>query len=339
MPNRSLPYNSILMNWKQDKFLDCVHPRNQQQSSNGAKHQESHSGLEGRPRGNTDGSKTLSPLRYPGAKRHLIPLVRALLGEPSSPPGLFIEPFAGGTSVGIQLLADRSISRLIINDLDDLIFSFWQTAAFDSQWLIDTMWDLEITLGEWERMKGWQPSAPRDKALKCLFLNRTSFSGILNQKAGPIGGKRQQSKYPIHCRFCKATIQHRLKRIAALGSSGRIEAVWNHDWKDCIESAKGMARHPAEGLTFYLDPPFFAKAVNLYRHSFNEAQHALLSQCLQTLDASWILSYDDHPKIRDLYHSSHFPKQAVRQLSAEYRAASKTRKAIELIVTNLQARV
>jgi len=252
---------------------------------------------------------------------------------------LFIEPFAGGASVGIQLLADGSISRLILNDLDDLVFSFWQTAAFDSQWLIESMWNLEITLEEWERMKGWHPTAARDKALKCLFLNRTSFSGILNQKAGPIGGKKQQSDYPIYCRFCKATIQHRLKRIEALGSSGGIEAIWNYDWKDCVESAKGLAHNPREGLAFYFDPPFFAKAVNLYRHSFNEKQHTLLSQYLQTLDASWVLSYDDHPRIRDLYHSTHFPMQAVRQFSAEYRAASKTRKATELIVTNLQARV
>jgi DNA adenine methylase len=35
--------------------------------------------------------------------------------------------------------------------------------------------------------------------LAFLFFNRTNYSGIIN--AGPIGGKRQLSKYKMQCRF------------------------------------------------------------------------------------------------------------------------------------------
>jgi hypothetical protein len=43
----------------------------------------------------------------------------------------------------------------------------------------------------------------RDIAVKCLFLNRTTFSGILHGRAGPMGGRKQQSDYKIDCRFNK----------------------------------------------------------------------------------------------------------------------------------------
>ena len=293
----------------------------------------------GRPRGNTDGTKTLSPLRYPGAKRQLIPLIRSLLVDFSTPPRTLVEPFAGGASVGIQLLADGVIESLVINDLDDWIYSFWYVAAFDSQWLIEAMWELEINLAQWERMRAWSPTSIRDKALKCLYLNRTSFSGILNSKAGPIGGKKQKSKYSIDCRFSRSTIQHRLSQVAALAASGAIHAVWNYDWKDCI--SKGLLERPRDsGLpTFYLDPPFYAKAIDLYRHSFCEEEHLQLASYLQTLNASWILSYDDHPRVRSLYQSESFPERQIGRLLADYRAASKSRKVTELIVTSLNARM
>jgi DNA adenine methylase len=226
-----------------------------------------------------------------------------------------------------------------LNDIDDLIYSFWHVAAFDSQWLIDAMWELEISLAQWEHMKKWHPVAARDKALKCLFLNRTSFSGILNSKAGPLGGKKQSSRYPIGCRFSKPTIQHRLRRIAALGSSGAIESVWNYDWKDCIEITKKSDRMGTHAIFIYLDPPFYAKADSLYRHSFSHEEHIRLAGYLQSLDTRWILSYDDHPEIRRLYHPNNFPSEMVRQFSAAYRAGSRSREATELIVTNLRARL
>jgi DNA adenine methylase len=286
------------------------------------------------PRGNTDGDKTLSPLRYPGAKRQLVSLIKSLLYDFSWPTETFVEPFAGGASVGIQLAADGVIHKLILNDSDELISSFWATAAFDSDWLIEAMWSLDISLAQWERMKTWDPLSTRDRALKCLYLNRTSFSGILNSKAGPIGGKQQKSKYLIDCRFSRPTIQHRIKRIAALARRGCIKDVWNHDWKYCIE----LTRHYAKTI-FYLDPPFYAKAKDLYRHSFTSEQHIHLSEYLKELGASWILSYDDHPAIRSLYQVDNLPGQVLQQFTTSYRAATKSRQASELIVTNFCHRI
>jgi hypothetical protein len=69
-------------------------------------------------------------------------------------------------------------------------------AAADTDWLIDRMWSEPVTLERWDHWRAWRPARPtdRDIAMKCLFLNRTTFSGILHGRAGPIGGRRQRQR-------------------------------------------------------------------------------------------------------------------------------------------------
>jgi DNA adenine methylase len=53
----------------------------------------------------------LSPLRYPGGKRRLTPYLAAALTANDLEPDLFVEPFAGGASVALELLARKSGGR------------------------------------------------------------------------------------------------------------------------------------------------------------------------------------------------------------------------------------
>lgn len=54
----------------------------------------------------------LSPLRYPGGKRRLMPYVAAALSANGLEPDLFVEPFAGGASVALELLATEKVRRI-----------------------------------------------------------------------------------------------------------------------------------------------------------------------------------------------------------------------------------
>jgi DNA adenine methylase len=49
------------------------------------------------------GRTVLSPLRYPGGKRWLVPYIAACLIENGLRPTLFVEPYAGGASVSLEL--------------------------------------------------------------------------------------------------------------------------------------------------------------------------------------------------------------------------------------------
>ncbi len=48
-------------------------------------------------------------LRYPGGKRRLVPYVAAAFEANSLKPGLFVEPFGGGASVALELLATDKV--------------------------------------------------------------------------------------------------------------------------------------------------------------------------------------------------------------------------------------
>src|SRR5438270_12640745 len=69
----------------------------------------------------------LSPLRYPGAKRRLLPYIIDFLRNHDLSPDLFFEPFAGGAGVSLQLLADGLVQSIGLADSDPLVAGFWHT--------------------------------------------------------------------------------------------------------------------------------------------------------------------------------------------------------------------
>ncbi len=275
-----------------------------------------------------------SPLRYPGAKSGLAGVIGDLIGNAAAElgtPELFVEPFAGGASTGLRLAGAGVVRRVLLADTDLLVARFWQVAAADTEWLIDRMWNEPVTLERWDHWKAWQPSDPQDRdiAVKCLFLNRTTFSGILHGRAGPIGGRKQESAYPIDCRFNKEALAARLRFVGDLYASNRLADVWCKDWADTLtDVAEWYPQLIPNRVIAYLDPPYWSKSPKLYSRSFDPAggypergtsmpgergkspleQHNWLSgldhyrlagYLCHHAQVRWILSYDDHPDLTE----------------------------------------
>jgi DNA adenine methylase len=248
----------------------------------------------------------ISPLRYPGAKRQLVPIIEQVVTGNIPPPRLFVEPFCGGASTALRLVGTGVVEHAILADADDLVHAFWYTAVFDTAWLINQVMSMEVTVAQWEWFRIFEPKGRRDKALKCFFLNRTTFSGILHGRAGPIGGKKQdaQTKYKIDCRFNKEALSARLKAIGELGNAGRILDVWDSDWRDTLRRVSKEYGHrlTPDEILLYLDPPYVDKAEFLYQWAFDDDEHRALAAALSgATDYRWILSYDDNPLARLLY--------------------------------------
>lgn len=208
-----------------------------------------------------------------------------------------------------------------------MVAAFWKTLFFDTDWLIDSIESCEISLEEWNRLKSLKTTDRRTLAYQCLFLNRTSFSGILHPNAGPIGGQLQESSYSIDCRFNKATVIKRILKAASW--KDRVEFVWNWSWRKGLQS---ITKHSKEDIFVYLDPPFYKKADKLYTHCFNSAEHIKLRDYLSTLQSPWLLSYDGHPDIEKLY--ADFNKSRV---DIAYSTSDKGRRDVgkEIIVSSL----
>ncbi|MFI5623455.1 DNA adenine methylase [Nocardioides sp. NPDC051685] len=269
-----------------------------------------------------------SPLRYPGAKSALAPIIGELIHAATVSSevqrvDLFVEPFAGGASTTLRLVGAGIVERALLADADPLVAAFWRVAASRTAELIDRVSDEHAryisaggvtALDRWDYWRAWdsKPGSSRaendlELATKCMFLNRTTFSGILHGQAGPIGGRAQTSAYGIGCRFTLDPLVERLEYIGHLYDTGRIVDVWCSDWR---ETLGGVATHYKTLLpnrvVAYLDPPYLSKSGKLYRRSFDRTnkhaadldwmsmfQHENLAEYLRhKMQFRWILSYD-----------------------------------------------
>lgn len=246
--------------------------------------------------------KMISPLRYPGSKKRLSGLISQTLTLNQLTPRLYIEPFVGGGSVALRLLAEQLVEQVILMDIDPLVASFWDIVFNDTDWLINQVMTIPITLAQWIEFKHSTPTDRRSQALTCLFLNRTSFSGILGNSAGPMGGYEQRSDYPIDCRFSRNTIVERIEEISQYRD--RVIGTWCCSWEAGIqrihrEQQEGVL--PTNNLFYYLDPPFFKKAKKLYRFIFSSEEHSQLRDFLIGFNSPWLLSYDATEEFEELY--------------------------------------
>jgi DNA adenine methylase len=273
-----------------------------------------------------------SPLRYPGGKAALVRIIGRLIEASTQllgKPGLLVEPFAGGSATALRLAGAGIVQRILLADADPLVARFWQVAAADTSWLIDRMREEPVTLERWEYWREWSPRKPndRDVAVKCLFLNRTTFSGILHGRAGPIGGRAQSGAYQIGCRFNKASLERRLQFVGDLYLTNRLVDVWCKDWEATLaDVAEHYPQLVPDRVVAYLDPPYLHKSKKLYSVSFDTLpghaksytetdgwtmkgqQHYRLARYLQRRATyRWILSYDNEPELTsdtDLYGSN-----------------------------------
>lgn len=244
----------------------------------------------------------LSPLRYPGSKRGLVSYIKTALELNGLRPSLYIEPFAGGGSVALQLMDEDIVETVILVDKDPWIASFWQTLFFDTEWLVEQVMTIEVTLDKWQQFKSSKPTDVRDQALTAFYLNRTSFSGILEHRAGPLGGREQKSKYHIDCRFPRETLVQRIEQAAE--HREKVAGVWDCSWEKALEkiqSAQDKGELPSDGVFYYMDPPFFEKAEALYRYYFTHEDHVALRNALLGLQDPWMLSYDSVEQVQRLY--------------------------------------
>ncbi len=73
-----------------------------------------------------------TPLRYPGGKGKLAPFVKRVIATNQLMDGEYVEPFAGGAAVALELLFHEYVTRIHINDLSlpSIIPSFRQRRKF-----------------------------------------------------------------------------------------------------------------------------------------------------------------------------------------------------------------
>lgn len=278
-----------------------------------------------------------SPLRYPGSKKRLTGYIEEILMINNLHNYMFVEPFAGGANVSLYLLQNNLVESIGLIERDPLVASFWQIVFSkddkELKWLIKQIRTIDINLQNWTKYKNSVPDTKKERALACLFLNRTSFSGILAPSSGPIGGHSQTSKYKIDCRFPRAKLIAKIEALSKL--RGKVKFVWNLHWKNGLSLIRRMQASGRfnEALLFYFDPPFFHQADRLYNFFFQEKDHADLKSSILNLTSSWILSYDYCDEVKELYGN-----ESLTQIELLYSASQNggSKSAQEVIISNIE---
>lgn len=237
-----------------------------------------------------------SPLRYPGGKNCIFPFVSRLFHENDLIGSSYAEPYAGGAGLALRLLFEEYVERIFLNDLDRSIFAFWDAVLRRGDALCDWVEHVEVSMDSWHYYKGVQRAADVadsfELAKSTFFLNRTNVSGVL--MGGVIGGRQQLGNFKIDARFNKSDLIARIQRIGRFRH--RIE-LSNMDGIKFVRSIDAKS----ERIFIYLDPPYFQKGADLYLNFYKEQDHRRLARYVNRLRNRWMVSYDHHEFILNLY--------------------------------------
>ncbi|WP_151713396.1 DNA adenine methylase [Acinetobacter bereziniae] len=241
-----------------------------------------------------------TPLRYPGGKGKFAPFVKDLM-EANNLSNDYLEPYAGGAGVALDLLYSGCCKNIHINDLDLAVFNFWQSIITNTDDFLKLIYDTSITIDEWQKQKNILAN-PDDydqltHGFAAFFLNRTNRSGIL--KGGVIGGKNQNGNYKLDARFNKENLS---KRIEKIGQYAERINVYNLDALELLAQVDTLL--PQDSL-IYLDPPYYVKGQGLYRNFYKHEDHEKIRNALDHVQTKWIVSYDNCPEIKDIYSGYH----------------------------------
>lgn len=237
-----------------------------------------------------------SPLRYPGGKAAMAPLLRKIrslnrLGEHS-----VAEPFAGGAGAALEMLMAEDTHGITINDLDPSISDFWWALISQSKRFLRLVDEIPLSIEEWKKQRAihespWKHSRLR-RGFATFYLNRCNRSGII-LKGGPIGGYDQKGRWKIDARFNRHRLRERCRRVVEYRDRIRLSSL---DGLEFVEA------HANDQAFLFIDPPYFNKGPKLYLNALDRGYHVRLAELLRAnQQVAWIVTYDDCPEIRQSY--------------------------------------
>lgn len=228
-----------------------------------------------------DNKEINSPFRYAGGKFY----ARKLILEQLPEHDFYIEPFAGGASI---FFAKPKVSTNWLNDIDEELINCLITIRDNVEELINFLDGIPAT----KELHGYyknefQPQNNLERAGRWYYLNRTSYSGIMNMRNCYWGYGEKYSmrpeNWPRHLRKCSSKLQNVI--------------ITNLTYHEVIDQAP-------DGAFLFVDPPYFnADQDKFYTHSFTRNTHYELEEVLrQNADRlKFLITYDNTQEVRDMY--------------------------------------
>lgn len=265
--------------------------------------------------------------RYPGGKTKVRNQIITKLLE--SDLEKYREPFVGGGSIFLNLLAEKKFKQIWLNDKDPGISAIWTAVYKFPHKLKERIQDFVPSVNKYYEYKNEILAVKRynvtDLAFKKIATHQMSYSGLGTKSGGPIGGKTQASKYTVDCRWSPDYICKKIDQYHNLLSNVNLveERCTSYDFNKLFKYSKNCL--------MYLDPPYFEKGEQLYQFNFDFNEHKKLAECIYDFTGDFVLSYDSHAQIKKLYKDF-----KIKNLSLNYtiRQTENSNKHNELLISN-----
>ena len=233
-------------------------------------------------------------MRYPGGKTAYAPLLRRVIADNRLRGCNYVEPFAGGGGLALNLLFAGDVGTVWLNDLDYAVFAFWKAILDCTDDFIAMVRSTDVSVAEWRCQRAVHRGGGTDilaRGFAAFYLNRCNRAGIL--AANPVGGLQQTGAYRLDARFKKEALVGKIRAVA-----DRREAITVSN----LDAADLLRRLPPTANTLiYLDPPYCRKGALLYSNHYASTDHFRLRDAIAVCEHPWLLSYDDAPEIVRLY--------------------------------------
>lgn len=243
-------------------------------------------------------SQHRTPLRYPGGKQRLAPFILELLVENEIINGHYVEPYAGGAGVALELLLNNHVSHVHLNDSSVPIYAFWNSVIFYPDELCRRISSASLTVEEWKKrreiVQNYVDYDNLEVGFSAFYLNRCNRSGVLS--GGLIGGLAQTGRWKMDARFSRNELIRRIEAIAS-----RRDSITLRNWdaeKFILEYIPDL---PVNTFV-YCDPPYFKKSSRLYLNRYERQDHARIAKIIQShMPRKWVVSYDGAVEILNYY--------------------------------------
>ena len=239
-----------------------------------------------------------SPLRYPGGKGKLSLFMEYMIDRLGHRGGTYIEPFAGGAGIAVELLLKNVVNRIVINDYDKGVWSFWKAILTETDRFVEQVRTVPLTINEWYRQHeicvNQNDKYSFELGFATFYMNRTNRSGII--KGGVIGGLKQAGHWTMDVRFNREELINRIQNIA---SRKKDIKLYNKDIRSFITNYVPLYE---DNAFIYFDPPYYKKGKQLYMNYFSHEDHVRIESAIrQHINCDWIITYDDVKEIEEIY--------------------------------------
>jgi DNA adenine methylase len=249
----------------------------------------------------------IGPIPYIGGKNRLAGQIIALFPEHTT----YVEAFAGGA----QVLFRKEPSKVeVLNDLDYDVVNLFRVCQSHYEELVRYL-RFTIASRQWfALLRATDPAMLTDiqRAARFLYLQKNSFGGLIVKQNFHYGITQPSNFNPARIPEIIEAAHKRLARV-------QIESL---PYEEVIE------KYDRSSTLHFLDPPYWNR--KWYKFNFKEDDFVALNERLHRLAGKFILTLDDHPRVRDLF-KDFFIQRTEIAYSSQPKAGARYG---ELLITN-----